>query len=107
LKRVVIEMPVETVIRPEVVTADQIIIGRIDNYWHKLSKFYVNRIDKFQWCSLSNSDSYAGCCSEGFSNVKDAIKAFLKEHSEPKVYVFDSLDEFLSEFPTLVKSKKQ
>jgi hypothetical protein len=108
MKKVVIQKPVESVIDLNGVHEGQIIIGYFEGYaksWHKLSQIYGDFSGmRFQWCGLLDTCDW---CSPAVSSITKAVKNFINiKETKNEVYVFDTFDQFLEEFPALVKSKK-
>lgn len=105
MKRVVIEKPDETVIDLSKVTKEHIIIGYFNDCvegWFKLQKQYNCPSPQWQWCGLENTNDWCSPCAD---SIEKAIKQFATEYKN-EVYIFDTFEQFLEEFPALVKSKK-
>jgi hypothetical protein len=103
MKQVVINPPIES-INLEYVNEQHIIIGyhKATKSWDKLSKFYNPSGQNFyQWCGLENSDYFSSSVSE---NIDEVSISYL--HKGNSVYIFDSFDQFIAEFPKLVKLKE-
>lgn len=112
MKRVVIEKPVDVITNLDELDERQIVIGCFVGTdfigWHKLSKIYIDLNNNYQWCSLLNTSTWVSCSEVfGFSSVQLAVKAFLTTNEyKNQVYVFDTFDQFIKEFPALVELKQ-
>lgn len=101
MRKVVIQKSITSI---NDVKKDQIIVGFSSNYrtWYKLFLVGEPIPDKYQWFSLQNSFR---SFDDPLPDLIESIEHFLKASQNNEVYVFDSFEQFLEEFPALVKKQ--
>ncbi len=105
MKKVIVKKMIKSEISINEVNKNQIIVGYFNDCvkgWFKLQKLHHRPKSQWQWCGLESTNEW---CSPHAGSIEEAIEQFASEHKN-EVYVFDSFDEFLEEFPALVESKK-